>query len=140
MEEGNLLKLCGILTVVLSILAIATVSIVIVLRHLEVKIRRRGQDLGDGTHGVIAFDRVEDLEDQVSLSRCLVVLLLLGLLLQRMWARLNIVVGRLTLLLSHGLGYVITEGVGATLAWGCEVVTIWVVLGAEALHGLGLHA
>ena len=140
MEEGNLLKLCGIWTVVLSILAIATVSIVIVLRHLEVKIRRRGQDLGDGTHGVIAFDRVEDLEDQVSLSRCLVVLLLLGLLLQRMWARLNIVVGRLTLLLSHGLGYVITEGVGATLAWGCEVVTIWVVLGAEALHGLGLHA
>ena len=140
MEEGNLLKLCGILTVVLSILAIATVSIVIVLRHLEVKIRRRGQDLGDGTHGVIAFDRVEDLEDQVSLSRCLVVLLLLGLLLQRMWARLNIVVGRLTLLLSHGLGYVITERVGATLAWGCEVVTIWVVLGAEALHGLGLHA
>ena len=82
MEEGNLLKLCGIWTVVLSILAIATVSIVIVLRHLEVKIRRRGQDLGDGTHGVIAFDRVEDLEDQVSLSRCLVVLLLLGLLLQ----------------------------------------------------------
>ena len=57
-----------------------------------------------------------------------------------MRARLNIVVGRLTLLLSHGLGYVITEGVGATLAWGCEVVTIWVVLGAEALHGLGLHA
>ena len=140
MEEGNLLKLCGIWTVVLSILAIATVSIVVVLRHLEVKIRRRGQDLGDGTHGVIAFDRVEDLEDQVSLSRCLVVLLLLGLLLQQMWARLNIVVGRLTMLLSHGLGYVITEGVGATLAWGCEVVTIWVVLGTKALHGLGLHA
>lgn len=140
MEEGILLKLCGIWTVVLSILAIATVSIVVVLRHLEVKIRRRGQDLGYGTHGVIAFDRVEDLEDQVSLSRCLVVLLLLGLLLQQMWARLNIVVGRLTLLLSHGLGYVITKRVGATLAWGCEVVTIWVVLGAEALHGLGLHA
>ena len=57
-----------------------------------------------------------------------------------MRARLNIVVGRLTLLLSHGLGYVITKRVGATLAWGREVVTIWVVLGAEALHGLGLHA
>ena len=53
-----------------------------------------------------------------------------------MRARLNIVVGRLTLLLSHGLGYVITEGVRGTLAWGCEVVTICVVLGAEALHGL----